>query len=123
MVRSLTRAEPVELQGGADKTLNIALYDAAGDPLVVTGKTAEFKMYDAVARRARKPWTGNPVLEKTSAAGEIVLSSGNAAVSIQDTDLDGKSGDFWYIVLVTTTADGSVAHGAEGEVFLRRRPE
>lgn len=123
MVRSLTRAEPFELQVGADITRNIALYDAAGDPLVVTGKTAEFRLYEAVARRARKPWTGNAVLTKTSAAGEIVLTAGNAAVTILDTDLARLAGDYWYIVLITTTADGSVAHGAEGEAFLRRRPD
>lgn len=122
MVRSLVRAEPLEFQVGADGVLNVALWDSAGAALDVSGKTARFLMYEGVSRRGRKPWTGNAVLEKTSVAGDIALTTGNAAVSIDDADLDRRSGAHWYTVFMTTTADGSVAHGAEGEIFLRRSP-
>ena len=122
MVRSLTRAEPIEHQVGADRTHNIALYDDAGAALDVTGVTAQFKLYKAVPRRARKPWSGDVLLTKTSAAGQIALTAGQAAVTIADTDLDGKSGPHWYIVLITTTATGAIAHRAEGEMFLRTAP-
>ena len=120
MVRSLPLAEPLDIFVGADKTLNIALYDDDGSALSVTGKTAEFKLYKAVPRRARKSWTGNVLLSKTSAAGEIALTDGQAAVTIGDTDLDRKSGAHWYVVLITTTATGAIRRGAEGEIFLRR---
>ena len=120
MVRSLVRAEPIEIQVGADKTLNVVLYDDDGSLLSVTGKTAEFKLYKAVSRRARKPWAGNALLGKTSVAGEIALTDGQAAVTIADTDLARLSGVHWYIVLITTTSSGAIAHRAEGEIFLRR---
>lgn len=122
MTRTLVRAEPIEHQVGADKTHNITLYDDDGTLLDVTGKTAAFKLYDGIPRRGRKPWKGNAVLTKTSAAGEITLTTGNAAVAILDTDLQRKSGAHWYVVLITTTASGLVAHRAEGEIFLRREP-
>lgn len=122
MVRSLPLAEPLDIFVGADRTLNIPLYGDDGSLLSVTGKTAEFKLYKAVPRRARKAWTGNALLSKTSAAGEIALTDGQAAVTIGDTDLDGKSGAHWYVVLITTTSGGAVRHAAEGEIFLRRAP-
>lgn len=120
MVRSLTRAEPIEIMGGTDKTLNIAMYDDDGSALSVTGKTAQFKLYKSVPRRAGKPFSGNPLLSKSSVAGEIALTDGQAAVTIAATDLDDLSGLHWYIVLVTTTASGAIAHRAEGELFLKR---
>ena len=120
MVRSLTRAEPIEIMGGTDKTLNMAMYDDDGSALSVTGKTAQFKLYRSVPRRAAKPFSGNPLLSKSSTAGEIALTDGQAAVTIGATDLDDLSGLHWYIVLVTTTASGAIAHRAEGELFLKR---
>ena len=120
MVRSLTRAEPIEIQGGTDKTLNIALYDDDGSLLTVAGKTAQFKLYKSVPRRAAKPFSGNPLLSKTSAAGEIALTDGQAAVTIAATDMDNLSGLHWYIVLITTTSGGAIEHRAEGELFLKR---
>lgn len=116
MVRSLIRSEPIEHQVGTDKTFNIPLYDESG-PLDVTGKTGEFKLYPAVPRRGRKPWTGNALFETSP-----VLTTGNAAVTITNIDLDGKSGPHWYSILITTTASGAIAHGAEGEIMLRRAP-
>lgn len=121
MVRSLVRAEPIEHQVGTDKTFNIALYDDDGTLLDVTGKTAEFKMYKAEARRGRKPFEETSVLNKSTTAGTLTLTTGNAAVSILAGDLDQLSGDHWYIVLVTTTASGAIAHRAEGSMFLRRQ--
>lgn len=121
MVRSLVRNELAEHQVGADNTLNIALWDGA-DALVVTGMTAAFKLYRGKPGRARKPWTGNAVLTKTSAAGEITLTDGNAAVAIADTDLADKSGSYWFILLLTTTATGAVAHRSQGQIELRAEP-
>lgn len=119
MVRSLRRAEPSEYQVGADGTLTISLYDDAGAALSVAGKTAEWKLYKAVPRRGRKPWTGSALLTKTSAALQIALSAGQAVVTIADTDLDGLSGPHWWIIKVTTTAGGAIAHRGEGEIMLR----
>lgn len=122
MARRLRRSEPTELQVGADATLNIPLWDSAGAKLTVTGLTASFQLYKAVPGRGRKPFKGNVVLTKTSAAGTVALTEGNAAVTIADTDLANRAGAFWFILLLTTTATGAIAHGAEGIVNIRAAP-
>lgn len=118
MARQLRRFEPQEFAVGTDGELAISLDDASGTPLNVTGASAEWKLFKAVPRRRRKPFTGNAVLEKTSAAGGIALENGLATVSIADTDLDGKSGAHWHVIRITDSA-GTVTHFGQGELFLR----
>lgn len=118
MTRSLRRTEPIEIAVGVDSTITIGLYDSSAEPLDVSNLTAEWKLFRAVPRRARKPFTGSAVLTKTSAASEIALTEGNAAVSIADTDLALCSGPFWQ-VLELTNASGAVAQYAQGLVNVR----
>ena len=114
----IRRLEPLQHVVGTDGTISINLYDSAGAALSVTGKTAKWVVYQAVPRRKRKPFTGNALLTKTSAAGEITLASGLATVTIADTDLDLKSGAFWHEIKITDSG-GSIAHLGQGELFLR----
>lgn len=122
MSLSLRRSEPMEHMVGTDSILTIPLWGSDGAALSVTGKTGEFRLYDARPRRGRKPWTGNPVLTKTSAAGQITLSAGSAAVTIADTDLARKSGLHWFVLLLTTTASGAIEQAAMGRIDLKAAP-
>lgn len=122
MVRSLRRSQPQEIMVGVDSTVTIPLWGSDGAALSVTGKTGEFRLYQAIPRRGRKPWRGNPVLTLTSAAGQIALSSGSAAVTIADTDLSRKSGLHWFVLLLTTTATGAIEHAAQGRIDLKAAP-
>ena len=114
------RLEPEEIAVGTDWTNNIALYDDDGSATAVAGASATWRLYRGVARRVRRPHTGTPVLEKTSAAGQITLSAGNAAVVIADTDLSLESGDFWQELLFTDSA-GAVTVKGQGRVHLRAK--
>jgi hypothetical protein len=118
-MRSITRFPPIEHAAGTDLTLGIGLFADNGDTLeIVGGMSAAWKLYRAVPRRGRKPFKGNPVLEKTSAAGGVTLTDGNAAVAIAAADLAGKSGVFWQ-TLAVTDAGGDVACYGQGEVLIR----
>jgi hypothetical protein len=114
----IRRFEPMEYAVGTDGSIVIALKDAAGDALGVTGASATWVLYRAVPRRRRKPFTGNAVLTKTSADSEITLTAGQASVAIDATDLSGKSGIFWQVLKITDSADGVTVLG-QGTVYLR----
>lgn len=118
MSRAIARFEPTEHVVGTDATLDIAIYNASGDAQSIIGVSATWKLFKAVPRRRRKPFSGTAVLTKTSAASEITLTSGNAAVAIADTDIDGKSGSYWH-TLTLTNSDGDIVSHGQGPLFLR----
>lgn len=118
MTQTLRRAEPTELAVGLDTTITLPLYDSSAALLDPTGYTATWKLFRAVPRRGRKPFTGTAVLTKTSAAGQITLSTGSAAIAIADTDLAQKSGAYWQ-VLTLTDGSGNVTQQAQGPVQVR----
>ena len=118
MTRSLRRSEPIELAVGLDATINLPLYTASVGFLDPSSYTAEWNLFRAVPRRGRKPFVGSAVLTKTSAASQITLTTGNAAVAIADTDLDLKSGAFWQ-VLTLTDGSGNITQQAQGPVTVR----
>ena len=117
MSRDLRRFREMEYAVGTDGTITIALKDSAGADLSVVGASASWNVYKAVARRRSKPWTGNAVLTKTSVAGEIALTAGQAVVTIDNADLDGKSGRYMQILRITDNS-GNVTHLGMGELFL-----
>ena len=121
MSRDLRRFKEIEYAVGTDGTITIALKDSDGDDLNVTGSSAAWKVYKAVPRRRRKPWTGQSVASKTSTAGEIALTAGQAVVTITNTDLDGKSGRFMQILQITDSS-GNVTHLGHGPLFLLAAP-
>ena len=121
MARDLRRFEPLELAVGTDSTLNIELYESDADLLNVLGSTAEWKVYTAVPRRRRKPFTGSVLLTKTSAAGQITLTSGNAAIALDNTDFASKSGLYWHFLQITDSS-GNITHLGQGELWLRAAP-
>ncbi len=122
MSRDLRRFKEMEYAVGTDGTITIALKDSAGANLGVVGATAQWDVYLAVPRRRKKPWTGNVVLQKTSAAGQIALTVGQAVVTIDsDSDFDGKSGRFMQILRITDSS-GNVTHLGMGELFLVAAP-
>ncbi len=118
MNRTLRRFKPLEFAVGTDGDIAITLKDNAGVDLAVVGATAEWKLFEAVPRRRRKPFRGTAKLTKTSAAGEIVLATGLATVTIKDIDLGGFSGEHWQ-VLQLTDAVGNVSHLGQGALHLR----
>ena len=115
---SLRRSVLKEIAVGLDSTVSIPLYDSSVDALDPTGYTAEWKLFRGVARRTRKPFTGSSVLTKTSDAGEITLSNGNASVAILAADLALYSGDMWQ-VLTLTDGSGNITQQVQGPVILR----
>lgn len=117
MTRSLRRFEPIEHAVGTDSSIAITLLDANGDPLGVAGASAKWKLYLAVPRRRRKPFTGSPRLEKSSPTG-ITLATGLATVTILNTDLDGKFREHWHVLQLTDAA-GLVTHMGGGPIHLR----
>ena len=117
-MRAFRRLEPQEAIVGIDQTINIPLYNSSYNALAVSGYSATWKLFRAVGRRQRKPFTGTSVLEKTSAASEITLSDGNAAVAIADTDLSSLSGEYWQ-VLTLTDGSSNITQQAQGLVNLR----
>ncbi len=121
MSRDLRRFHEVEYAVGTDGTITIALKDSGGDNLNVTGSSASWKVYKAVPRRRRKPWTGQTVLSKTSTAGEIALTAGQAVITITNSDLDGKSGRYMQILQITDSS-GNVTHLGHGPLFLLAVP-
>ena len=92
MSRDLRRFKEMEYAVGTDGTITIALKDSAGDDLSVVGVSAEWRVYKAVPRRRSRPWEAEARLIKTSVAGGIALSAGQAVVTIGNTDLEGRSG-------------------------------
>ena len=120
MSRDLRRFREMEYAVGTDGTITIALKNSAGADLSVSGATATWNVYKAVPRRRRKPWTGQSVLSKTTTSG-IVLSTGSAAITIADTDLDGKSGRHVQILRVTDSS-GNITHLGNGDLFLLSAP-
>lgn len=121
MSRDLRRFKEIEYAVGTDGTITIALKDSAGADLSVVGASASWRVYKAVPRRRRKPWEGQSVLAKTSAAGEIALTAGQAVVTIDNADLDGKSGRYMQILQITDNS-GNVTHLGMGELFLLAAP-
>ena len=117
MSRDLRRFKEMEYAVGTDGTISVTLKDSSGDPLGIVGASASWKVYLSVPRRRKKPWTGNAVLSKTSAAGEIALSTGLAVITITDADFDGNSGRYAQILQITDSA-GSITHLGMGELFL-----
>ena len=117
MSRDLRRFHEMEHAVGTDGTITIALKDSSGDALGIAGASASWKVYKAVPRRRAKPWTGNAVLTKTSAAGEIALTTGQAVITITDGDLDGKKGRYMQILQITDSS-GNITHLGRGELFL-----
>lgn len=119
MARDIARYESMEHVVGTDATLNIAIYTSAGAAQSVTGITeASWKLFKAVPRRRRKPFKGNAVLTKTKTGGGITLTAGNAAIAIADTDLGGKSGEYWHTLTLTNSAGDIVSYG-QGPIYLR----
>lgn len=118
MSRSLRRLEPIELAVGLDTTINIALYDGNAAQLDPTGYTAEWNLYSAVPRRSVKPFTGTAALTKTSAASQITLTVGNAAIAIANSDMSNKQGEFWQ-VLTLTDGSGNITQQGQGRVRVR----
>ena len=121
MSRGLRRFVEMEYAVGTDGTITITLKDSAGDPLGVVGASAHYWIYLAVPRRRKKPWTGNAELEKTSVAGEIALTTGQAVVTITNADLGGKSGRFYHMLRVTDSSAKVTLLGG-GELFLQGAP-
>lgn len=120
MPRSIRRLPPVELVGETDDTITIPLYDDSNALLSVTGKTARWVLYRGVPKRGRKPFRGTVVLEKTSAAGEIALTDGQAVVTIANSDLAARqSGEYWQSIEVTTTSGSTIESSGSGPVSLR----
>ncbi len=117
MARDLRRFKEMEYAVGTDGTITIALKTAAGGDLAIVGATADWKSYLCVPRRRKKPWTGLVVLQKTTAAGEIALTAGQAVVTIKAADFDGKSGRYWQTLRITDSS-GNVTHLGMGELFL-----
>jgi hypothetical protein len=117
MSRDLRRFREMEYAVGTDGTITIALKDSAGADLSVVGASASWNVYKAVPRRRSKPWTGNTVLTKTSVAGDIALTAGQAVITIDAADFDGKSGRYMQILQITDNA-GNVTHLGMGELFL-----
>lgn len=118
MNRSLRRFKPLEYAVGTDGTIVIALKDSDGDDLSVSGASAEWKLFEAVPRNRRKPFRGTSKLTKTSAAGGIALVTGQATVTISNTDLGGVSGEHWQVLRITDSS-GNVTHLGQGPVHLR----
>lgn len=118
MARQLRRFEPLEYAVGTDGSLVIALKDSAGANLSVVGASASWKVYKAVPRRRRKPFTGNAIETKTSAAGEIALATGQATITITDGDFADKAGEFWHALQITDSS-GNITHLGQGPLFLR----
>ncbi len=118
MNRSLRRFKPLEYAVGTDGTIAITLLDSAGAELSVVGVTAEWQLFEAVPRRRRKPFRGAARLTKTSAAGEIILATGLATITIADTDLGGFSGQHWHVIRLTDSS-GDITHLGQGTLFLR----
>lgn len=118
MGRSLRRFKSMEYAVGTDGTIAISLLDSAGANLSVVGATAEWKLFEAVPRRRRKPFKGTSKLTKTSAAGTITLATGLATVAIADTDLSGLSGEHWQVIRITDSS-GNITHLGQGPLHLR----
>lgn len=118
MTWTLRRFKPLEYAVGTDGTIAISLKDSAGGQLSVVGVTAEWKLFEAVPRRRRKPFRGTSKLTKTSAAGGIVLATGLATVTIANTDLPNQSGGHWQ-VLQLTDSSGNISHLGGGPLHLR----
>ncbi len=122
MARDLRRFKEMEYAVGTDGTITIALKDSAGADLAIVGASAQWDVYLAVPRRRAKPFTGNVVLQKTSAAGQIALTLGQAVITISsDSDFDGKQGRFHQILRITDSS-GNVTHLGMGELFLVGAP-
>lgn len=116
-----TRRLPMdEIVVGNDQTITIPLWNSDGTALSVSGYTAEWNLYRAGRRnrRSRKPFRGTAVLTKTSAAGQITLSDGSAAIVVANSDLANKSGDFWQVLELTDGSSNIARHG-EGPVLAR----
>ena len=118
MGRNLRRFKSMEYAVGTDGTIVIELLDNAGDDLGVVGATAEWKLFEAVPRRRRKPYRGTSKLTLTSAAGTITLATGQATVAIANTDLTGFSGEHWQVIRITDSS-GNITHLGQGAIHLR----
>ena len=121
MSRDLRRFREMEYAVGTDGTITIALKDSAGADLSVVGASASWRVYKAVPRRRRKPWTADAVLTKTTTGGGVALTTGQAVITIANSDLDGKSGRYMQILQITDNA-GNVTHLGMGELFLLAAP-
>lgn len=119
MTRALRRIEDMEHAVGTDGTLALPLYDGSGDELDVTGLTAEWRLFRAEPRRRHEPFTGGLLASKTSAAGQIALTEGLAAVTVLDTDFDSLKGRYWQMIRLTETASGDIVEYASGFLHLR----
>ncbi len=117
MSRDLRRFREMEYAVGTDGTITIALFDSAGAALAVAGASAEWRVYRAVPRRRRRPWDAEARLIKTSVAGGIALSTGQAVITIANTDLGGRSGRHTQILQITD-ASSNITHLGMGELFL-----
>lgn len=118
MNRTLRRFKPLEYAVGTDGEIVIELLDNAGKDLGIVGATAEWKVFEAVPRRRRKPFKGTAKLTKTSVAGQIALVTGKATVTITDTDLAGFSGEHWHVIRLTDSS-GNITHLGQGAIHLR----
>ncbi len=117
MSRDLRRFREMEYAVGTDGVITIALKDSGGADLSVVGASADWRVYKAVPRRRRKPWTADAVLTKTTTGGGVALSAGEAVITIANADLEGKSGRYMQILQITDNA-GNVTHLGMGELFL-----
>lgn len=117
MARSLRRFEPIEIQSGTDDTITITLNDGL-TALGVVGASAAWQLYEGVPRRRFKPFNGLSKLAKTSAAGEITLTTGQAVVAIAPADLDGLVGEYWQVIQITDSS-GNVTHQGQGRVIVQ----
>ena len=121
MSRDLRRFHEMEYAVGTDGTITITLKDSSGANLGIVGASASWKVYKAVPRRRSRPWEGDSRLTKTSTGGEIVLTTGQAVITIGNTDLQGRSGRHMQILQITDSS-GNITHLGMGELFLLAAP-
>ncbi len=120
MTRSYRRFKPMEHVVGTDQAIVISLKDTSGGDLGVSGASAVYKVYRARPRRRRQPFVGNAVFEASTTIGNLALATGQATITIADSDLVNRSGHHWHELKVTD-ASGNISHLGQGEIFLRRQ--